>query len=547
MKKIIALLCASACTACLASCDDESKPSGDGSGHMYNAALLGNPESLDPQFADDASSNTVISNLYSGLMKRDESGNIVCCNAESYTRSEDELTYTFKLRQDNYWFYDKNNDDIIDDDEYFQVTAKDYVFAFRRLLDPEMKSPYSKEYSCIKGAAAVSDGTAPPDSVGVASEDDFTLVIQLEYASAEFINLLAEHPSFPCNEEFFASTKGRYGLDDRSVMSNGAFFVRQWFYDPYGNNNILYMKANTVNSYDDDNIYPSFLSFFIEKSQSDIDKLFKDGNIDCNASLSKGSYNTKKYDLNPEMSITLGVVFNPADPVYSNLNLHKALAYSLNKEEISEKSSSDIKAAYGVIPPAVSLLGRSYRELSSDRLFDIYDEAKAVDCLTAAKSELKTESFAQVKMLVATDTVDSSVLHSITQHWQDILGIYIGIEEVTSQEFESRLDSGDYKLALYPLRGSYNSGVSVLEKFGSADYLSVGDSTAAEIAGLRKCADFTEFTDKFKSAEKLILDEYSFIPVFYKNAYLITEKVNEDIYFDSFSWSVDFRSAKNYD
>ncbi|MDE7137184.1 MAG: peptide ABC transporter substrate-binding protein, partial [Ruminococcus sp.] len=141
-------ICTVLCAVTLSSCGNNDR--GDGTGHMYDVSVLGNPESLDPQYATDSASNTIIKNLYSGLMSTDSNGNIFCCNAESYTVSSDGLEYTFNLKQDNYWFFDENDDDIIDDDEYFPVTASDYVFAFRRILDPAMQSPYAESFSCIR-------------------------------------------------------------------------------------------------------------------------------------------------------------------------------------------------------------------------------------------------------------------------------------------------------------------------------------------------------------------------------------------------------------
>ena len=79
VKKILLILSVVLYSAALFSCGNEDK--GDGTGHMYDVPLLGNPSSLDPQFADDPSSNTVIKNLYSGLMETDSSGNVVCRNA----------------------------------------------------------------------------------------------------------------------------------------------------------------------------------------------------------------------------------------------------------------------------------------------------------------------------------------------------------------------------------------------------------------------------------------------------------------------------------
>lgn len=513
---------------------------------MYNASLLNNPQSLDPQYADDEASSTVISNLYSGLMTTDSLGKVICNNAESYDISADGLTYTFKLRDDNYWFFDSNGNDKVDDDECFPVTADDYVFAFQRLLDPEMQSPHAESFLCIQGGKAALSGSASPETIGVTATDTDTLVIQLEYPSADFLNLLATNAAAPCNEEFFLSTKGRYGLDDKSVMSNGAFFVRQWFYDPYGNNNILYMKKNSANSSDENKVYPSYLSFTIEKNESDIEELFKESKIDCMTSLSCASYSGKKYSTIESRSITLGLIFNPEDQICSNLNLRMALAYSIDRETIQEQISNDVQTAYGIIPPAVTLLGRSYRELSSDKCFNFYDEDLAVSCLNSAKKELNAESLGTLKLLVSTDSIDSGYLHLITQHWQDILNCYIGIEEVTSTEFKQRLDNGDYQIALYPLKGKYNSGISVLKQLIESEYIAFSKDYRSSINNLSACADAAGLVDMFNSEEEQLLREFSFVPLFYKNTYLITKKENEDIVYDPFSGAVNFRTAKNF-
>ena len=176
-----------------------------------------------------------------------------------------------------------------------------------------------------------------------------------------------------------------------------------------------------------------------------------------------------------------------------------------------------------------------------------FSEEEAKSCYSSAKSELNTESFDSVKLLVCTDTVDSGCLHVITQRWQDILGLYIGIEEVTAAEFDSRIENGEYQLALYPVRGLYNSGVSVLEQFTENPLIKVSGEAEQAINSLRKCPDSSELVELFADAEKKILSQYSFIPVFYKNTYLVAGNANENIGYDAFSGAVDFRYAKNYD
>lgn len=545
MKILSVLICAAVCASMLTSCGND-KDKGDGTGHMYNVSLNGNPESLDPQFADDSSSNTVIRNLYSGLMQLDASGNLTRCNAESYEISEDGLVYTFKLRQDNYWFLDYNESDTVDEGEYFPVFADDYVFALQRVLNPDMQSPYSEDFICIKGAEASLSGAAAPETIGVRAVDAYTLEITLEYPSAEFLTLLSTSAAYPCNRDFFYSTKGRYGLDDKSVMSNGAFFVRQWFYDPYGVNNILYMKANAANDCESYEVLPSYLSFSIEESESDIRALFKESEIDCLTTLSS-TYSSKKYSVHGSTATTLGLIFNPNDKIYSNKNLRTALALSVDREAIRGELSGDVKTAYGIIPPAVTLLGRSYRELASDKAFDVHNTEEAQMYFERAKRELKAESFETVKILVSTESVDSGYLHLISQQWQEVLGCYIGIEEVTAAEFETRIADGEYSIALYPLKGDFNSGVSVLSQFQKISCLAKSGGSAEITSSIRKCANTSELVAHYTAAEQEILGEYGFIPLFYKNSYLVAGDENEDIILDPFAEAVDFRIAQNYD
>ena len=546
-RKILSLAaCGALLAAALTGCGGGRDKRGDGSGHMYSAALAGNPKSLDPQYATDPSSATVIKNLYSGLVMKDKNGGISCCNAKDYSVSDDGCVYTFHLREDNYWFFDKNDDDIIDDDEYFPVTAHDYVFALQRILDPKMHSPYADVFKCLKDSKLASDGVHTPAAIGVSATDDYTLEISLEYPCAEFLSLLASPAAYPCNEEFFISTKGRYGLDDRSVMSNGPFYVRQWYYDPYGNGNILYMRKNTVNENEAYEILPTFVSFSVEKNEAAVRQCFKDDEAECFSSMKVGGYNPKKYGISGYKAMTLGLVFNPEDKLYSNADLRKAVALAADRGAIEKDSGNDISAAYGIIPPAVDIVGRSYRELASDKQFDCYNVQAAVDSLAKAKEDLKIKSVESVKIIVDSSTIDSRYLHVLSQRWQDSLGIYIGIEDLTSAEFNDRIASGNYSIALYPLKADFNSGLAVLDKFTNTDCLKKAAGDAVNIDSVLKSSSVTELVNNYAASEKAILDKYGFVPLFYKSSYLVAKDDNEDILYDPFSGAIDYRIAKNY-
>lgn len=329
-------------------------------------------------------------------------------------------------------------------------------------------------------------------------------------------------------------------------MSNGSFFVRQWFYDPYGVNNILYMKKNSVNSNENNEILPSFLSFTIESDENDIRTMFRDGTIECFTTENIDGINRKKYNVTSSCATTLGLIFNPENKYFSGLSMRKALALSVDREKILDSDEKDILPAYGIIPPAVTLLGRSYRELVSDKQYEFYDVSEAERCFRIAKAELQTETFDDAKILVCTGMVNADYLHRISQNWQEIFGFYIGIEEVTPAEFNRCIADGDYSIALYPLKGSYNSGLSVIEQFNKNNFLGYSADNKDLTGEVRRCADISELVDCYCNQESTILDGYGFVPLFYKNSYFVTNDDNEDIIYDAFTGAVDFRIAKNY-
>ena len=205
-----------------------------------------------------------------------------------------------------------------------------------------------------------------------------------------------------------------------------------------------------------------------------------------------------------------------------------------------------MQPAYAIIPPAVDLLGRSYRELSSEKIFDVYDPKEARNYLEKARTELGRRSFDSVKIMVNSAVCGSGSLHQLSTGWQDILGIYIGIEDVTDEEFYSRIESGDYSIALYPVKGNSCSGLSVISQFETIPCLNYAFGDYRYSADILRCPTPSELVEAYSSAERGIMGQFGFIPIAYKKSYLIAAPSNEEIYFDPFTGAVDYRQAKNY-
>ena len=141
------------------------KDRGTGAGYLFSYTLDANPQSLDPQLATDEASLTVIGNLFSGLFRMDDTGNVVPDVAESYEISPDGCTYTVHMRKDNYWYSlgDARQEATRTDSEdaakhAAPVTAADFVYAFQRLFDPRTGSPYRERFAALKNGQRIMDG-----------------------------------------------------------------------------------------------------------------------------------------------------------------------------------------------------------------------------------------------------------------------------------------------------------------------------------------------------------------------------------------------------
>ena len=554
MRKFISVLAAFALIAGTFTGCTENRS--DGANYSFDCALPGNPESLDPQFASDSNSMTVIANLCTGLVTMNDKGEISNAAAESYTISDDMLTYTFKIRDDCYWYFDEDEDEETDENEVTPISAYDFVFAFRRIFNPETCSPHREKFRCLKNAGKIIDKNADYSEIGVRAISDRELVFELEYPSAGFLSSLSTTPAMPCNEEFFNSTKGRYGLDDRSVISNGAFFVRQWFYDPYGNDNFIYMGRNDKNgTYD--KIYPSYLNFFIKRSRKEAAESFSGSTSDVLLTFDFDAGKNKDHVVRAYQNYTLGIITNPENSAYSNPDIKKALAYGIDKDNFEGQISSDLQPAYSVIPPGISFLNKSYRELISEKTVAVdedgkpisYDPELALSYYKKGMSNMGLQSLENIKILVPEDIMDTEYLHLVTQNWQTLFGFYIGIEEVPEDEYYNRIDDGEYTMAIYPLSGSYNNPLAVLEEFetGNSSWGFSDSRVDGVIDEVRMLDNYNNGLELIAEGEKAILNNFEFIPVFYKTEYEVMGQGNDDILYDPFTKQLYFRYAKYYE
>lgn len=424
----------------------------DGSDAQIIYPIDNDPKFLDPQIISDVGAKNIIANCFEGLVTIDQDGKIAPGCAESWKISADGLTYTFTLRKDCKWRVSSYAQAVIGGEEAMKsfdtrVTANDFVFAFRRALRPETKSPGAKNLLSIKNAAAVNEGTVSEENLGVWAKDEFTIVIALEWADPDFLYTLLEPACMPCDEAFFELTGGRYGLAIRYLLYNGPFYISNWADDTA----ITLKRSDTY--YSKDSVKPSSVYFSINNEQATRLQKIEDGTYEVaplTASQAEEIRGSKKYTLCSFDSSVLSFIFNCADENLSNVNIRRAIIASFNPMAFT--SSHGEFTAKGIIPPSMILSGSPYRKNAADIAFYTNADPRAL-----LEKGLIQAGINDAEATVICAPEFEQAVRMLMQTWQSTLGVgfIVFVEAVEEAELMKRVKSSEYQIALCPV--SYSS------------------------------------------------------------------------------------------
>lgn len=189
LKRLVSLLLVLALSISFSACGKSKS--------VLSYSLSSVPTNLDPQTTTDYNAMEVIENIYEGLFIKDKNGNAILGAAESCDVSDDGTTYTFKIKKGNRWKYYKKDNKYGDEKLQMEVTANDFVFAFKRLMDPSTVSPYALNFYCLQNAEKVHSGALSSGMLGVHALDDYTLQFKLDYANPLFPELLESEAASP--------------------------------------------------------------------------------------------------------------------------------------------------------------------------------------------------------------------------------------------------------------------------------------------------------------------------------------------------------------
>lgn len=159
--------------------------------------------------------NTIIAQLFCGLIETTPELDITPCAARSWEILENGRCYVFHLRPEARWSDGR------------PVTAHDFEFTWKYQLNPTNASPNHELFCDIKNALAYHEGQAQPDDVGIYATDDYTLVVELEEPASHFLHWLSSTATYAIPRHA-VEAYGPQWATAASIVTNGPFRLETW-------------------------------------------------------------------------------------------------------------------------------------------------------------------------------------------------------------------------------------------------------------------------------------------------------------------------------
>lgn len=484
-----------------------------------NELFVGNGaevQDLDPATVSGVTEHRILCSLFEGLTSLDpKTLEPIPAVAEKWDISDDKKIYTFYIRKNAYW---SNGDPVI---------SQDFINSWKRILSPKLSSEYAYLLFCIKNAKKYYEGQIKNFSdVGVVAIDEHTLKVELEYPTAYFLKMQVHNIWYPIHKK----TVEKYGaIDERNNpwthtgnhISNGPYQLEEW--TP---NKIIRVKKNPY-YWNKNNVLIEKISFYPIDNQMTEERLFRIGYLDLTSTipLRKLDY----YKINQPQSLVLypyiGVYYyriNVKHPVLSNPLVRKALAYSIDRNQITEF------VLKGGEQPALCYVPNGMGVYKSPQ--DIVFNPVYAKQLLAEAGYPDGKNFPTIEILFNTSEAHKLIAEAIQRMWKKHLNIDVKLLNQDWKVYLSSMNQLDYQIARSAWIADFLDPINFLECFLS---YSGNNRTGWEnkqydtfVEQAYREADETKRNELMFQAEKIILDELPIIPIyFYTWKMLISSRV----------------------
>ncbi|PFK43210.1 peptide ABC transporter substrate-binding protein [Bacillus cereus] len=501
---------------------------------ILNLATGTEIRTMDTARATDTDSGQVMRNVFEGLYNLGEGNKPVPGVAKSHDVSPDKTKYTFHLR-DSKW------------SNGTPVTAKDFVFAWQRAVDPATASEYAFLFFDIKNAKKINNKELPADQLGVKAIDDHTFEVELERPVPYFISLTAFPTFLPINEEFFKSQGDKYALEDNTILYNGAFTLSDWKHEQS-----FKFKKNT-NYWDRDNVKLEEINFNVVKDHSTAVNLYESKQID-RLTLTSDLVDKYRKDSNFKERPDVGVQFvrmNQKNKTLQNINVRKAIDKSIDKKAFVNVLLNDGSLpSYSLVPKnfAKGPNGKDFREENGNLTKENTKEAQQF--WKQAKQELGSDKIS-IELLTSDGDLPRKTGEYLKEQLEKNLeGLTVSLKPQPRKQQVTLLLQGNYEIAIDGWSPDFADPITFLELFTTDNPYNLDHYSNKEFDDLIQkvktdlAGDEKARWEALKQAEKILFKDAVISPLYQNGTTYLERSYVKGIVEVDFAGPLNFKWAK---
>ena len=516
-KALVLALALAMVVSLLAACGGSNPaPAGSGSsapsGEKELKVQVGpNPETLDPALNSAVDGANTILHAFEGLLVVDQNGELAPGQAESWEPSEDGLEWTFHLRDGLKW------------SDGTDLTADDFVYAWKRICDPMTAAPYADTVlSMVEGFDKAIEGDL--DALGVSAPDAKTFVVKLAQPCTFFGSLAAFATMMPVQKATIEANGDAWATAPETYVSNGPFYMVEWVQGShitfaknpyYWNADAIKLDKLTFQLIEDSNAaYSAYqqgeVLMIKDVPTEEIPTL--QGNPEFNVDTIIGTY-----------YLNLNCNYEP----FKDAKVRKALSLAIDRKYVAETLMQ------GTYTSAGNFMGPGWKDPAGGEFIDNanggqpYIDVDNYEANLAEAKKLMAEAgypdgagFPEITYNTNDAGYHKAVAEYLQEAWAQ-LGVSLKVEIVEWASFTPMRRNGEYQAARNGWVGDYDDPSNMIELLytsnGNNDGKYSNPAFDEQIDIARSSADGAVRSEALHKAEDILMEDAGCIPVAYYN------------------------------
>lgn len=471
---------------------------------VLNWSLQSEIATLDSTTVPEMTSAEMINNVMEGLF-RIKNNHAEPGLATKTKVSKDGLTYTLTLR-DSKW---SNGD---------PVTAHDFVYAWRRTVDPKNSAPGSYLYSGIKNADAIIAGKMAPETLGVKANGDHELVVELEQQTPYFKLLMGDARFFPQNQKVVEKYGKQYGSSADKIVYNGPFLLKGWT-----GSNLSWKFVKNNNYWDKKHVKMQTINFKVDKSLTTSYSLYQANKVDftrLTAEQAKQLKGTPGYKA-LRIARTTYMEYNLEKKEFKNKKIRQALAYAIDRKQFAQTvaGGGSLPLTNFVPRDLASYNGKDFADLAATKVGVTTNKKLAKKLLKEGLNELGEDHFEFTLLGRDGDVAKKETEFIQSQIEETLPEVKVVTRNIPGKVIIEQASKGNFDAQLTGWLADFADPINFLDVETRTNFTNMGHYDNAEYNDLVTAAKTTDalntekrFADMVKAA-KLLNEDQPVVPL----------------------------------